>query len=147
MVSLYPLYIFLVLLLIILPSLNEYEKRDISFFNVNISSLPLTSIIASSLRESYSFSISTNLPSPKSTGVSPRTHLPLPKGGTAAIPGPFGSGKCVQEYLPERIYRYQTDLVWLQYLPLQRGKMYQELFDLSQGVYLEEVSFYMVLVF
>src|SRR5579875_986868 len=118
MVSLYPLYIFLVLLLIILPSLNEYEKRDISFFNVNISSLPLTSIIASSLRESYSFSISTNLPSPKSTGVSPRTHLPLPN-----RPG------------------------MLQYLPLQRGKMYQELFDLSQGVYLEEVSFYMVLVF
>src|SRR5579885_2879175 len=118
MVLLYPLYIFLVLLLIILPSLNEYEKRDISFFNVNISSLPLTSIIASSLRESYSFSISTNLHRLK-----------------------------VQEYLPERIYRYQTDLVWLQYLPLQRGKMYQELFDLSQGVYLEEVSFYMVLVF
>src|SRR5579875_3246164 len=111
MVSLYPLYIFLVLLLIILPSLNEYEKRDISFFNVNISSLPLTSIITSSL--------------------SLQTFHRLK----------------VQEYLPERIYRYQTDLVWLQYLPLQRGKMYQELFDLSQGVYLEEVSFYMVLVF
>ncbi len=98
-VSLYPLYIFLVLLLTILPSFNEYEKRDISLFNVSISSFPFTSIVAYSFRELYSFSISTNLPSPKSTGVSPRTHLPLPKGpGIAAVP-PFATGKKVSRTL------------------------------------------------